>query len=1188
MSICVCCCLILAGNLASRQNERAADDRRRLVDIERRIDEHDVSLIVHHTTVFMPGSFLDKRTMLDRVADILLDRFNWRGEVNDVEDAIWARRRAVDFTHDEHPHRLARLNGLGILLYKRFESLRELSDLEAAVAIHHLVVRLTPDGHPDKAGRLNDLANALFDRFDRLGGLNDLEASISAHRRALVLAANDIPFKVALLHNLGISLQGRFARLGELSDLEDAILMHRAAVNHTPDGDPGKLQRLDSLGHSLYVRFERLDNLDDLEKAISVQRHMVAHTPDRHPNKLGRLTDLGNSLFRRFLRLGDLSNLEEAISMHRSVAESTPDSHPDKARHLSNLGNSTLRRFERLGRLDDLEDVISIHRRAVDLIPDGHPDKPIICNSLGNSLILHFQRLGELSSLEDGILNYRRAVNFTPEGHPYKLQNLYNLASALSFRFDRLGELSDLEDCISIRRRVVDLTPDEHSHKPETLNGLGLSLYSRFKRLEELHDNEGPSSLSVARSTSWLALQSRFDRLGELSDIEEGISLHRRAIDLTPDGEPTKPWTFVLLGQSLRSRFNRQGELIDIDEAVCLCRRAVDLTPDGHPRKPACLDNLGDMCRIRFDLLGRIPDFHAAVSSFLAATAQPFGAPFTRLDPAKKCVDLLTAHPTFSPPGSLLEAHAHILYLIPELVWLGHSVNRRYDESARLGNLVHAAVSAAIDAEDLQRAVEWLEAGRSLIWSQVLSLRTPLDELQEKYPKLAESLRDVQQQLQRLAHRRGTLPPDSDPFAGIAGTVENPMASRHRELAIRYDQLLKDIRERDGFGDFLRPKKFASLFPSSPELMSGPVVFIHVHSSRCDAVVVSPDHLVTLVPLADLSLDRAIKLRTLWTEQLKSHGVRMRAVVQTSHSRDNFTDLTRLLKLMWDWIVQPILQALQLPMYMNSQTTGTPLPHMTWCPTGPLAQLPLHASGVYDDPLGLRAFNFVVSSYTPSLSSSTRGCEGVAKKRSNPSVLIVTQPATPYLSALPGTEVEGVRLQEILSGSQIAHNLFNHKEATVAAINDVIDKHSWVHLACHGYQHPSSATKSAFALYDGPLTLSDLMRTAADDAELAFLSACQTATGDEKNPEESAHLAAGMLAVGFKGAVATMWSIGDQEAPVVVEAYYRKLLELRRAGFVKRGETGAAYALHEAVKVLRERVGEENFIKWVPFVHFGV
>ena len=131
--------------------------------------------------------------------------------------------------------------------------------------------------------------------------------------------------------------------------------------------------------------------------------------------------------------------------------------------------------------------------------------------------------------------------------------------------------------------------------------------------------------------------------------------------------------------------------------------------------------------------------------------------------------------------------------------------------------------------------------------------------------------------------------------------------------------------------------------------------------------------------------------------------------------------------------------------------------------------------------------------------------------------------------------------------------------------------------------------KSAFALYDGPLSLAELMSTTATGrAELAFLSACQTAVGDEKIPEESMHLAAGMLAVGFKGVVATMWSIRDEDAPIVVAEYYKKLLDIRNTGSLQRGQTGAAYALHAATKRLREEVGEKSFERWVPFVHYGV
>ena len=60
------------------------------------------------------------------------------------------------------------------------------------------------------------------------------------------------------------------------------------------------------------------------------------------------------------------------------------------------------------------------------------------------------------------------------------------------------------------------------------------------------------------------------------------------------------------------------------------------------------------------------------------------------------------------------------------------------------------------------------------------------------------------------------------------------------------------------------------------------------------------------------------------------------------------------------------------------------------------------------------------------------------------------------------------------------------------------------------------------------------------------------------------------------------------DAPETVEAYYKKLLGMRKARVFAKKQTGAAYTLHEAVKVPREKVGEFNFARWAPFVHFGV
>jgi hypothetical protein len=90
-------------------------------------------------------------------------------------------------------------------------------------------------------------------------------------------------------------------------------------------------------------------------------------------------------------------------------------------------------------------------------------------------------------------------------------------------------------------------------------------------------------------------------------------------------------------------------------------------------------------------------------------------------------------------------------------------------------------------------------------------------------------------------------------------------------------------------------------------------------------------------------------------------------------------------------------------------------------------------------------------------------------------------------------------------------------------VADVLKSTNITHIACHGTQDAADAHSSGFCLSDGNLTVSHLMDLDLKDAFFAFLSACETAKGDEKQPDQTIHLAAAMLFVGFRSVVATMW-----------------------------------------------------------------
>jgi len=272
-------------------------------------------------------------------------------------------------------------------------------------------------------------------------------------------------------------------------------------------------------------------------------------------------------------------------------------------------------------------------------------------------------------------------------------------------------------------------------------------------------------------------------------------------------------------------------------------------------------------------------------------------------------------------------------------------------------------------------------------------------------------------------------------------------------------------------------------------------------------------------------------------------------------------------------VVHPILSALG---YLIPSEAGKDLPHITWCPTGPLAFLPLHAAGIYTNQRQT-IMDFIVSSYTTTLEALSPAHDVVAAV---PTTLVVTQPGTDGQIPLPGTLQEAKRILTHFPNTTVLQD----SQATVASVLEAMDNHGWVHLACHGIQDLKDPTKSAFILYDGRLELSKLMSQSLPHARLAFLSACQTATGDAALPEEAVHLAAGMLNAGYKSVIGTMWSIGDKDAPLVADTFYETLCRQVTNG----EEITPAYALHEATKRLRKEVGEENFVKWVPFVHFGI
>lgn len=681
------------------------------------------------------------------------------------------------------------------------------------------------------------------------------------------------------------------------------------------------------------------------------------------------------------------------------------------------------------------------------------------------------------------------------------------------------------------------------------------------------------------------AFVSRFERLANITDIDSAIFTQKEAVDASAKDDIHKPGYLSNLGSSLGTRFERTGDPDNIAEAILVHQQAISLTPRDHATRPEYLSNLANSFSTRFQSdFGDLSDIRNAIAFYREAALSPTGRPIVRLRAAHHWAQLSLAGDSDSYSSPALEAYGVVMDLIQRAVWLGRTVHQRYQDISLLGMVVNEATAAACACQRYDLAVEWFEQGRSIVWGQILQLRTPLDKLEDVNAALASQLKQVAQDLEDA----GTLVPGSKGAEGMDMLSLEEATQVHHILAAKWDSLVSQARSIPGFHDFLMPKKLAEI---KAVAQTGCIIVINIHRRRCDALILRENSSqIDHVPLLQFSYKKAEAAQMGLLDSLKRAGVRERGMRQGSgEPRGDIFEA--IMSMLWLEVAKPILEhagyivrkfsfryanSLNVKIQQQSQYPENP-PPITWCLTGPMAFLPLHAAGHYTgdaaDPRS-RVFNYAVSSYTPSLTALHKPQNMLSSEHR---VLAVTQSATPGHTALPGTITEVDQVQQ-----QITDHCFTRldgERATVRDVTQAMDEHAWVHLACHAMQNSADPSASAFLLHDGRLELRSIMKKKLRHAELAFLSACQTATGEETLPEEAIHLAAGMFIAGYRAVVATMWSIRDDDAPRIAEAFYLTLLGSEKAR--------TADALHWAVAMLREEVGEKSFMSWVPFIHIG-
>ncbi|CAE6475321.1 unnamed protein product [Rhizoctonia solani] len=1079
-------------------------------------------------------------SILESLSNIILSNIaHFSRDRHYLDIACYVIDQALPFLPPNHPEPADWLFNLAKCYELRYELTEVSEDIQNAIFCLENAVRLTPSGHLKRLFRIESLGDAHRRRWSRLKESNDLTKALEYYSSASSMA----PEGSATIPSLYAKMAGLFSawsqadRTHELEGLERAIEIKKYAITLIREGDARLPTYLHTLGRYYHHKFKRSGNKDDAKAAIDSQTTAMNLAPEGSTVKLNIMNDLGDSYQARFVYLGSLEDCHSAFRLHEQVVSLAPEGDPSTVGYLSSLGNSYIERFAYLGMKDDLAKAVEILSRVVSLTPSGNQDLPGRLNNLGLAYRSRFNHFGKLPDIDKAIELQGSAMQLSAEVKRHQPVIFANLGDSFQARFSRLKRTPDIESAILIQTRAMETTPDDHPTMPGLLDGLASSYELRFsfkssrRKMDDLNTAiehktraisltpKGHPKLATYLNNLGLAYEIRFLQLGEEEDSDKAIEYLGQAVELTPDGHSDKPNWLNNLGNAYRERFRVHKELRDFDRAIVAQSQAISLTEEGHSNMPMMLSNMALSYFYRFES-GNQEALDKAISLFQKSSQSSQGHPTHKFNSARVLASLLLSN---SRPG-YIQAYQSAVDYLPQIVWLGDIASTKFYQVNQLSDFIEEAAAAAIQAGEMSLALEWLEQGRSIVWGQHLQLQTSLDDLASVNSELANSLKEAADELHSTVSGIFASPtPDSSSYL-------RPLdwnVQRQHQVAVQYEKFLEQVRGTPGFEHFLRPKQVSELFKAA---RSGPVAVINVHKSRCDALVLSPnkDYIIH-VPLPNLYRNKTLDF------DMPSEILKRSSQLEGTEEYEGFRGIRpkagkgqfeSTLGELWVCVAKPILEALG---YSRDQPPQE-LIHITWNTTGPLSLLPLHAAGDYSKS-GMRLYDFAISSYIPTLS---------VLLRPNPSpqlhsrILAVSQEATPGQAPLPCTKEE-LECIEMHAKKPIRYAQLTGSAATSQAVVSAMEESDWIHLACHAYQLPHAPLSSSFKLHESDLSLQQIMQKHFQNKGLAFLSACQTASGDKNIPNESSHLAAGMLIAGYPSVIATMWAIADKDAPLVAD-----------------------------------------------------
>jgi hypothetical protein len=277
-------------------------------------------------------------------------------------------------------------------------------------------------------------------------------------------------------------------------------------------------------------------------------------------------------------------------------------------------------------------------------------------------------------------------------------------------RYEQHGELRDLDQALAMSQGALGLTGPDDPYRASRLSNRAMILLARHERL---HD---PATL------------------------EEAIQAGREAVaSVGPDNARRSKYlsNLAILLAARASSGTVQTSVSDLGEAVEAAQSAVSSLEPDDPARAIRLVNLAGTLLDRSGVsISAQADRQAAMGFYQQAAAMPTAPVSVRVQAARSQADLARQIPDWS---AALEGYAKAIALLGRLVTRGITRHSREELLTRNRLIASEAAACALSAGHQGLAVELLEQGRAVLWSQTLE-SAPEPALAEAHPDLAERL----------------------------------------------------------------------------------------------------------------------------------------------------------------------------------------------------------------------------------------------------------------------------------------------------------------------------------------------------------------------------------------------------------------------------------------------------------------